>query len=154
MSGKKVWFNCLDCGTPTLKYVYNLLNGKSSIRCDKCGHKSKGEEKIIEIFDKYKLIHNKDYVCQKKFYGLVGVNKGNLSYDFYLSKLNLLIEFQGIQHEKFVEGLHSSIEDFKIQLEHDKRKREYASNHDIKLLEIWHYEFNDIEKILCKEINN
>ena len=41
---------------------------------------------------------------------------------------------------------------FKKQQEHDKRKREYAKNHEIKLLEIWYYDFDNIKEILEEHI--
>lgn len=36
--------------------------------------------------------------------------------------------------------------------EHDKRKREYAKSHGYKLLEIWYYDYNNIEEILNREL--
>jgi hypothetical protein len=70
------------------------------------------------------------------------------SYDFYLPIYNLLIEYQSIQHEHYIPGLHKSIKDFEIQQEHDRRKREYANKNNIKLLEIWYYDFDRINEIL------
>lgn len=43
---------------------------------------------------------------------------------------------------------------FIIQQEHDKRKRDYAQNHDIKLMEIWYYDFDNIENILIDNLLN
>lgn len=43
--------------------------------------------------------------------------------------------------------------DFEKQLEHDRRKREYAKQHNIKLLEIWYYDMDNIEDILVKKLN-
>jgi len=85
---------------------------------------------------------------------LIGVGGGNLSYDFYLPNYNLLIEYQGEFHDGT--AIQQSKEKFKKQLEHDKRKREYADNHNINLLEIWYWDFDNIEKILKRElmINN
>lgn len=40
-----------------------------------------------------------------------------------------------------------------IQDEHDKRKRNYAKEHNINLLEIWYYDMDNIEEILIKELN-
>ena len=37
--------------------------------------------------------------------------------------------------------------------EHAKRKREYAKNHNIKLLEIWYWDYDTIEEILNKELD-
>ena len=39
-------------------------------------------------------------------------------------------------------------EEFNIQKEHDKRKREYARNNGINLLEIWYWDMKNIENII------
>ena len=87
-----------------------------------------------------------------KYDSLIGLGGGNLSYDFYLPDYNLLIECQGIQHESYTKGFHKTKKDFERQLEHDRRKREYAKQHNIKLLEIWYYDMDNIEDILIKEL--
>ena len=84
---------------------------------------------------------------------MLGVNGKKLSYDFYLPQYNLLIEFQGEQHEQPIEHFGGE-EQFKIQQEHDRRKREYAKLHNINLLEIWYYDINNIKKILTETLNN
>ncbi len=105
-------------------------------------------EQLIDI-NKY----NKNYyIYQKEFDGLLGLKNGNLSYDFYIPKLNLLIEYQGEQHEKYIPGFHKSKKDFENQLKHDRRKCEYAKKHSINLLEIWYYDFYNIKEILEKYI--
>lgn len=38
------------------------------------------------------------------------------------------------------------------QVYHDKRKRNYAQEYNIKLLEIWYYDFENIEEILKNEL--
>ena len=83
---------------------------------------------------------------------MLGLKGGNLSYDFYLPDYNLLIECQGIQHEKWVKNWITK-EDFEKQLEHDKRKKQYAKEHNINLLEIWYYDIDNIENILINELN-
>ena len=72
---------------------------------------------------------------QAKFDDLIGTGNRKLSFDFYVYTYNLLIEYQGEQHYRPVEYF-GGIEQFKIQQEHDRRKREYAKNNDINLLEI------------------
>lgn len=42
--------------------------------------------------------------------------------------------------------------DSKKQQEHDRRKREYAKSHNIELLEIWYWDFDNIEEILDKRL--
>lgn len=109
--------------------------------CPHC-HKSKGETKI-EQFLKDNLIN---FEPQKTYSGLVGVGNGLLSYDFYLPDFNLLVEYQGQFHDGTAPR--QSTEELIVQVEHDRRKREYASHHNIGLLEIWYYDFNNIENIL------
>ena len=53
--------------------------------------------------------------------------------------------------KKYIKGFHKTENDFDKQLEHDKRKREYAKSHNINLLEIWYFSFNDIDEILIKK---
>lgn len=107
----------------------------------------KGENKIVQYFIKNNILFNR----HKTYVDLFGVKGGKLSYDFYLPKYNLLIEFQGEQHERPITYFGGE-EQFKIQLEHDKRKRVYATSHNIELLEIWYYDFNNIETILDNKI--
>lgn len=66
---------------------------------------------------------------------------------------NVLIEFQGEQHKRPVEYFGGD-EKFRKQQEHDKRKREYAANHNIPLLEIWHDEIDRIDSILDNYLQN
>ncbi|MBC6695353.1 hypothetical protein H9L25_00980 [Terrisporobacter mayombei] len=115
-------------------------------RCKIC-NSSKGERKIRDWLE----INDMKFIPQKEFEGLVGLRGGNLSYDFYLPKYNLLIEYQGEFHDGTVSK--QTKDEFLRQQEHDKRKVEYAYNHNIKLLEIWYWDFDNIEEILNKEIN-
>ena len=123
----------------------SLLNGTG---CPKC-NESKGEKRI----GKYLKENNIKFKPQKKFNDLLGVGSKQLSYDFYLPKYNLLIEFQGEQHERCMDIFHATENDFKKQQEHDKRKREYAEEHNIELLEIWYWDYDKIENILSQELN-
>jgi Zn finger protein HypA/HybF involved in hydrogenase expression len=93
-----------------------------------------------------------EYETQKKFDDLLGINGGKLSYDFYIPSLNVAIEGNGSQHYKPSETFGGE-KQFEKQLEHDKRKREYALLHGFKLIEIPYYEFRFIENILAKELN-
>ena len=63
----------------------------------------------------------------------------------------MLVECQGIQHYEPIEYFGGE-EQFKIQQEHDRRKREYAEKKGYKLLEIWYYDFDNIEEILNREL--
>ena len=82
---------------------------------------------------------------------LFGVNGGKLSYDFYLPKYNLLIEGQGKQHLEPIKHFGGE-RTFQIQQEHDRRKREYAKQNNINLLEIWFWDLDNIKEILDKNL--
>ena len=143
-SGKKYKFICPDCGHVWEAHLNNISNGKW---CPQCSA-SKGEKEI----SKWLRLNNINFISQKEFDGLLGVRGGNLSYDFYLPDCNLLIEYQGKQHERYIRGFHENKNDFKRQQEHDKRKREYAKGNNIELLEIWYWDFDNIDEILNKQI--
>jgi len=148
-SGAKVWWRCKECN---YEWKIQINNRKKGTGCPEC-NKSKGEKECKRVFD----LRNIDYIPQKEFEGLIGLGGGLLSYDFYLPKYNILLEYQGIQHEKYVKGFHNSRDDFKKQQEHDRRKKEYALANGYNFLEIWYYDFDKIENILNKkliEINN
>ena len=109
---------------------------------------SKGEAKIAQVLDKYDIT----YYSQKSFKGLVGVKNGLLSYDFYLPTKNMLIEFQGEQHYKPFD-LFGGEEKYKVQKEHDLRKKNYAKSHNITLVEIMYKDYVKIESIIVSALN-
>lgn len=145
---KYIW-HCLKCNKEYKMSVNNRINDHG---CS-CGGISKGEERILSYL-KLNNLCSEEY---KSFNGLCGVNNRKLTYDFYIPFLNLLIEFQGQHHERPVDfggkGMDHAVEKFKTQQEHDKRKREYASLHNINLLEIWYWDFDRIEEILSNRLN-
>ena len=105
---------------------------------------------IDRIIERVLNENNIKYESQKKYFDLLGTNGGQLSYDFYISDYNLLIEYQGIQHEVPIDFFGGK-EKFKKQKEHDRRKKEYAKEHNIQLLEIWYNE--NIEQKLKETLN-
>jgi hypothetical protein len=148
----KVTFKSKICGHTWKSTPNNVIYGGSG--CPICSM-SQGERKIYTFLSD----NNIEFEPQKVFDDLFGVNNGLLSYDFYLEKYNLLIEYQGQQHEKpvvlpFVKRKKITPEEqFKIQQEHDKRKREYAKSHNIELMEIWYWDKDKINEILSNKLN-
>jgi hypothetical protein len=69
-----------------------------------------------------------------------------------LTKYNLLVEYQGEFHDGT--AWQQTEIDFLRQKEHDKRKKIYAKNHSIHLLEIWYWDYDNIEQILSEMLNN
>lgn len=144
---------CKKCGYIWKPNLNNLIYGKLT-GCPKCQSYSKGEDKIKN----HLITNNIEFKIHKTFKDLVGVGEKPLSYDFYIPKLNLLVEYQGQQHEKPATFGSISFEEangrFVIQQEHDKRKRDYALKHNINLLEIWYYDYDKVEQILNEKLHN
>jgi hypothetical protein len=147
-AARKVWWKCENLKHEDYRRGIDT-SFICNFRCPKCKH-SQGENEISNFLNN----KNIKYIKHKTFDDLRGINNGKLSYDFYLfeMKFNILIEFQGEQHSRFVERFHVTKSGFEKQLEHDHRKREYAKGHKIKLLEIWYKDLDNIESILNKEL--
>ena len=151
-SKKKVWIKCQENeehGSYDITCANFTSNGN---RCPIC-NEWHGERKIREYLTK----NNIEFTAQKTFSNLLGTGEKRnkpLSYDFYIPVNNLLIEFQGEQHYMPVDfsgkGMKQAEKDFEKQQEHDRRKREYAQQNNIDLLEITYLEENKIEEILDK----
>lgn len=137
---------CIICGYNWFPFARDLSRGRGCPICNM----SYGEREIMKFLD----TQNIKYIPQKSFDNLFGLKGGLLSYDFYLPIYNLLIEFQGEQHEKPHFGIFGGDEAFIKQQEHDSRKREYAKQNNINLLEIWYYDIDNIEEILTNKLNN
>ena len=106
--------------------------------CPICSQ-SHGEKFIQNYLDNHNII----YESQKRFNGLK--DKTYLSYDFYLPKQKVLIEYQGKQH--FIPmDFFGGEEKLQIQQYHDKLKRDYALNNGYILLEPT-YKLDTQEKI-------
>ena len=151
-SHKKVWIKCQENeihGSYFIRCADFTLGGN---RCPKC-KESHGERKIREHLTK----HNIEFIPQKTFPKLVGIGNKPLSYDFYIPSKNLLVEFQGKQHYEPVdfnnEGMEQAEKKFEKQQENDRRKRNYAQQNNIDLLEITYLEEDKIEEILDKIFN-
>jgi len=134
----KMRHNVKECNYVFKMFPSNFLFGS---RCPLC-NKSKGEN----IITKYLINNNINFIPQKRFKSLVGTGNGLLSYDFYLPEYNLLIEYQGEFHDG-TNKLQNS-KKFKRQVEHDRRKKEYALSNKYNFLEIWYWDFDNIETIL------
>ena len=132
---------CFNIWTPV---AGSLLSGHG---CPVC-NMSKGERAIAVFLDNNHISYNP----QKSYSELRGVGGLPLSYDFYLPEYNLLIEYQGGYHDHTVPT--QTDKEYEIQVEHDKRKKEYALTHNYNFLEIWYYDFNNIERILTDYLKN
>lgn len=111
------------------------LNGRGCPICNT----SKGEIKI----NKYLSENGLDFIQQHKFDDCV--NKNKLPFDFYLPKLNLLIEFDGKQHFEPIEFF-GGLKHLKETQHNDRIKNKYCEDKNIKLIRI-RYDENVTEKL-------
>lgn len=127
----------------------NWSNIKSGYAC-KCCSMSEGESRIYRWLSNCGI----EFESQKTFEDLVGTRGGLLSYDFYIPKYNLLIEYQGEFHDGniCVKSL-QTIEELDRQKKHDQLKRDYTIQNDLLLLEIWYNDKDNIENILNSYFN-
>jgi len=165
---QKVWWLCKECSHEWYVSINSRVSNNTG--CPEC-NKPKGEKRCKEVFINKGLIeilqeefdnlsnkyNNKYFIPQKTFEDLVGLGGGLLSYDFYIPQYNLLIEYQGEYHDQIIlkykdEPIKLAEDRLEKQKEHDRRKKKYAENHKIKLLEVWYWDFENIEEILNKTI--
>lgn len=123
------------------KNITNWSNFNSGCRCPKC-NSPKGERKII----KYLESNNISFIHDKNIW-----NENDLRPDFYLPSYNLVIEFDGIQHFEPVEHFGGE-KNFQITQKRDRDKNEYCKKNNINILRIPYWEFDNIENIICQEI--
>ena len=141
LSKEKSVLKHLKCNKTFKVRLNDVLYKKSG--CPYCVQ-SRGEDYI----ESYLLEHNIEYEQQKRFEDLKSIRQ--LSYDFYIPKYNLLIEYQGEQHFKPKNFGGISLEEAKRRLEkqkiHDTLKRNYAKEHKYILIDI-SYKLNTLEKV-------
>jgi hypothetical protein len=70
-----------------------------------------------------------------------------LPFDFYLPDYNVCIEFQGRQHYEAVDYFGGELA-LKETQKRDNIKKQYCLQHNIGLMYISHFEFDNIENIL------
>lgn len=136
----------IKCKTHNIEYdqiAQSFLKGH--LGCIKCKCTSLGELKIKSFLD----LKNINYIQQHSFDDCKFINK--LSFDFYIPKFNICIEFDGIQHFK---QLSRSGSDLEIQKKRDKAKNKYCKKHKIKLIRIPYWDSKNIDKFLAKELKN
>ncbi len=110
---------------------------------------SKGERKIASILIKHKII----FENEKTFDKCVNSRGNKLRFDFFLSELNILIEFQGHHHYRPVNKGRRAFIVHKRTVEHDIIKKKFCQDEGLGLLEIKYDEFDEIEDIILKVLN-
>lgn len=139
----KYKFVCEECGHEWEASIHNINRNRW---CPVCSS-SKGEKKIKKWLDENGInyIHDEPY-----FDDLLSDYSIPLRPDFILPEHKIWIEYDGEFHYKPIHGE----ADLQRQQKYDKRKNEYAKKHSWKLIRIKYTEFDLLENILKKNINN
>lgn len=155
--------------------LLNDYHGKNTLMeclCMKCGHNwtvkagvlldhcscpicrntvSESERILMKILES----HNIEYEFQKRFDDCVNIRP--LPFDFYLSKYNTAIEYDGEHHYKIIpRGNLSDIElqeQFDIIQHNDSIKTKYCINKNINLIRIPYWEKKNMESFLFEKFN-
>lgn len=111
---------------------------KNGVGCPQC-NESKGEKEVARILQllgfEYKYQHSFESCKYKKV----------LRVDFYIEELNLVIEYDGIQHFQPIDAFGGE-QGFKNTKKRDSIKNKYCIQNRINLLRIAYWEFNKIEE--------
>lgn len=144
------WVVKCECGKENIIDISTLNHAReNNKKCD-CSTKkmSIGERKIQNYLQEHKIEYQREY----KIDGLVGKNNNNFRFDYYLPKLNIMIEFDGKQHFQpcyHFDGYDATMMFYEL-VNRDIIKEDYCYSHNIKLIRIAYYE--NVEQRLDEEI--
>lgn len=118
----------------------NHLKGRGCPACKS----SKGELAIKSILDKHNIKYIQEYIIPNQKY--------RFYYDFYLPELNILIEFHGIQHYKYIPHFHRNEEDYFLA-------RRIVDDIKITMANVLKYKFlvfnyKELEKLTNEQFEN
>ena len=124
----RVSLHCNKCNKTFKQSIFKHLKGYT---CPIC--KESHGEKIIRYF----LIRNNLlFETNKKFDNCKNIK--NLSYDFFIPKYNLLVEYDGKQHFYSIDKWGGD-KRLKKQVENDNKKNEYAQKNGFNIIRISKY---------------
>jgi hypothetical protein len=136
-SEKKLKWKCKDCNNIWETTSLTRTNGSGCPRC----FKSKGEKRVLECLDNLyikSIPQYKNTLCK---------DKNCLPFDFYLPDYNICIEYQGQFHSE-PHWSSNGKKSLKTTIKHDKIKKEFCEKNNIELIEIFYWEFDNIEQII------
>ena len=136
------------------KFDFNSINRKDllkPIKRNKSKNESKGEGECRRVLQK---IFNKPFKSERPDFlrNPVTGKKHNLELDCYNSELKLAVEYNGVQHYKYVKFFHKNYEHFLNQKYRDEMKRNMCKNNGIILIEVPNYvNIENIENFIITE---
>lgn len=136
-------FRCSECGKEFVSCLQRYTQHGGQV-CKECsGRESLGERKIRKYLDNNKI----EYVQYHWFPDCRDIKP--LPFDFYLQKMNTIIEFDGRQHFFDTDYFSYSLEK---TVEHDTIKNNYCLEKGIKLIRIQYKDINHIPEILNQKL--
>lgn len=140
---KNLQIVCKECGAVFTTSFAHFINHNGQV-CEKCRNsESKGERKIRHYLE----LHNINFIQEKTFCDCKDIRP--LPFDFYLPEYNMCIEFDGEQHYRDKGNFSNSL---KYTQHHDEIKTKYCNDNGIHLLRIPYWHYDNIDKILDKNI--
>ena len=138
IDGKVVWLcECLLCGRDKEIASYNMrYNGKDMPLCDCEETHSRGENKIIQIFNDNNIYYQREYSFED-----LKSNGKKLRFDFRLED-GTLIEYDGIQHYQMKNTGFG--EDTNEIVRRDTLKNKYCLANHLTLIRIPYTHFEDL----------
>jgi DNA-directed RNA polymerase subunit RPC12/RpoP len=117
-------------------------------RCPQCSNKiSKGESRIMRFLNSNKI----DFDFNFRYDGEIDKKFKYITFDFKINDY-LFIEYDGRLHFESFSNSKRSIQKFKNQQKRDKYKDKLCKENNIKLIRIKYTDYDNIEKILQKEL--
>lgn len=145
--GNRVWKCQCSCGRFTNKRTDLLTTGKV-YSCPICSGVSKGEAKLYDLLTKMNI----NFEQQKTFDTCRFEDTNALAkFDFFLSDLNILIEYNGEQHYTYRSNGWNNEENFKATQERDRQKAEWCKENNFPLLIIPYTDFNILDEDYLQE---
>lgn len=141
-AGDRKWKCLCECGNISYHRADTLKDG-NVISCGCIS--SKGEWKIGSLLKELNI----EYYPQKTFDSCRFPNTNALAkFDFYLEELNILIEYNGIQHYEYREETSgwNTKENFEITQYRDQFKINWCKENNIKLIIIPYTDFDKLDK--------
>lgn len=137
----------LECPNGHIYDTGTFGSFKQGYRCSHCNRVSKGEQRIMNLLDKFKI----DYIHDKGYFQDLSINNHPLRPDFIIENKRIWIEYDGGQHFKIVEYFGGLMNLLNIKYR-DNIKNKYAKENGWKMIRIPYWEFDNIEEILIKEL--
>lgn len=139
---KNLKIKCPSCGNVFITSLVIFTQHGGQVCSDCYSSESVGEMKIRMYLENHKI----DFIQEHWFNDCRDIKP--LPFDFYLPKLNLVIEFDGRQHFEDTKFFSYGIEK---TIAHDAIKNTYCKDNGIRMIRIPYTQINNIEKILDKE---